>query len=373
MLVLARGWLVYQMTNSPFMLGAVSGAYSIPVVILALPGGALADRLNRRNLMIASEVIVGFMSLGIAALIAFGSIAVWHLMLASFVSGIAFAIGQPAKMAIIPDLVGRDIMMNAIALGSAGFNAMRILAPSIGGFLLVFLGMAPVYFIGTALSILGIVFLLLLPAREGVRERSGASFGEDVRSGVKYVYQNKTVFTIFILILLTTLIAQPFQYFLPVFARDILKAGEVGLGWMMAATGLGAVISNLFIASMGDFRRKSYLLLGFMGFLGILLTIFSYSTILVLSLIFLVMMGMCATGFNTMSNTLLQTHSSTEMRGRALSIMTLAFGIAPLGAMPLGAVAEVTGVPLALTMGGLLVSSITLGVFILHRNFRQLS
>ncbi len=355
------------------MLGVVSGVYSIPLVVLALPGGALADRLNKRNLMVISEVTAGFLSLGVALLIATNSIAIWHLMVASFISGIAFAIGQPAKMALIPELVSRDILMNAIALGSAVFNTARILAPSIGGFLLVFLGMAPVYFIGTFLSVLGIIFLLFMHGEENIQKKSGSSFSDDVRSGFKYVYQNKIIFTIFILIILATMFAQPFQYFLPIFARDILKVGEVGLGWMMAATGLGAVISNLIIASLGNYPRKSLLLLSLMGFLGIMLAIFSNSTIFAPSMIFLVILGMCATGFNTMGNTMLQTHSSSEMRGRALSIMTIAFGMAPLGAMPLGALAEVTGTPLSLTMGGILVTLIAVGIFIFHRSFRQLT
>lgn len=360
------------MTNSPFLLGVVIGFYSIPVVLLALPGGALADRVSKRNLMIIAEVIAAFLSLSIALLIATHLIAVWHLMLASFISGLAFTVGQPARQAIIPEIVKRDILVNAIALNSAAFNSMRILAPSIGGFLLVFIGMAPVYFIGTLLSILAIIFMLPIPGKGNFQEKSMAGFGVDVRDGLKYIYQNNTVFTLLILILLTTLIAQPFQYFLPIFARDILKVGEVGLGWMMAATGMGAVVSNLIIATLGDYSRKSYLLMSFMGFLGILLAIFSHSTIFTFSLILLVMMGMCATGFNTMSNTMLQTTSSREMRGRALSIMTIAFGIAPLGAMPVGALAEVTGTPISLSIAGILVTLIALGVFIFHRSFRQL-
>lgn len=372
MLVLARGWLVYQMTNSPFWLGAVTGAYSIPIVILALPGGALADRVSKRDLMIVSEAVSASLALGIALLIATNSIAVWHLALASFLNGLAFTFGQPARQAIIPEIVRRDILMNAIALNSAAFNTMRVLAPSVGGFLLVFLGMAPVYFIGAALAVLAIILMFLMPRGENIQKISGASLADDVRKGLRYLYENKTVLAVFILILITTLFAQPFQYFLPVFARDILKVGETGLGWMMAIIGLGAVISNLIIASLGDNARKSRILMTFMGFLGVLLVLFSNSTIFAFSMGLLLIMGMCATGFNTMSNTMIQTYSSTEMRGRALSVMTIAFGIAPLGAIPVGAVAEATSTPLSLTMGGILVSLITLGIFIFHRNFRQL-
>ncbi len=360
------------MTNSPFLLGLVTGAYSIPIVILALPGGALADRVNKRDLMILAELVSAFLALSIALLIATNLVTVWHLALASFISGLAFTFGQPARQGIIPEIVERNILMNAIALNSGAFNSMRIVAPSIGGFLLVFLGMAPVYFIGAALAVLAIIFMFCMPRGESVQEKSGTSFGDDVQKGLKYIYQNKIVFTVFILILFTTLFAQPFHYFLPVFARDILRVGETGLGWMMAVIGLGALISNLIIASLGDNARKSYLILTFMGFLGILLAVFSYSTIFAFSMILLVIMGMCATGFNTMSNTMLQTYSSREMRGRALSIMTLGFGIAPLGAVPMGAVAEATSMPLSLTMGGLLVSLITLGIVIFHRKFRQL-
>lgn len=360
------------MTNSPLLLGLVTGAYSIPVVILALPGGALADRVSKRDLMILAEVVSAFLALGIALLIAANLIAVWHLALASFISGLAFTVGQPARQAIIPEIVRRDILVNAIALNSAAFNTMRILAPSIGGFLLVFLGMAPVYFIGAALAVLAIVFMYLMPRGESLEESSRASFGDDIKKGLKYIYQNKTVFTVFIVILITTMLAQPFHYFLPVFARDILRVGETGLGWMMAVTGLGAVISNLIIASLGDKARKAYLLLTFMGFLGVLIAIFSYSTIFTFSMVLLVLIGMCGTGFNTMSNTMLQTYSSSEMRGRALSIMTLGFGIAPLGAVPIGAIAEATSTPLSLTIGGLLVSLFTVGIVIFHRNFRHL-
>lgn len=373
MLALARGWLVYQMTNSPFMLGAVTGAFSIPIIILAFPGGAIADRVSKKNLMIVGEVVVAFLSLGIGLLIVANLISVWHLMLASFISGVAFSFAQPAKQAIIPEIVNRDILMNAIALSSAGFNAMRIIAPSIGGFLIAFLGMAPVYFIGTILAIVGVVFLVLIPEKDNHQGKVKTSFNTDVMDGIKYMYQNKSIFTLFILIVFTTLFAHPFQFLLPIFARDILKVGEVGLGWMMGAIGIGAVISTLVLASLGDYPRKSYLLLGFMGVLGILLGVFSFSTIFSFSLIILLMLGICATGFNTMSNTMLQSLSSTEMRGRVMSIMTIAFGLAPLGAMPLGAVAEITGAPASLAMGGILVSLITLGIIFFHRSFRQLT
>lgn len=370
--MLARGWLVYQMTNSPFMLGVVTGAYSIPIIVLALPGGVLADRAGKRNLMVAAEGVQAFTSVGIALLLVTGHITIWHLMLTSFINGIAFSFGQPAKQAIIPEIVERKVLMNAIALGSAGFNAMRILAPSIGGFLLAFAGMAPVFFIGAALSVIAALFLLFLSVKSSPQEKTSSSFSDDIKSGLKYLYGNKTVYTVFLLITVTTLFTSPFQYLLPVFAKDILKVGEVGLGWMMAATGIGAVISNLIIASLGDNVRKSYLLLGLMGFLGVFLTIFSHSTVFAVSFIFLLVLGMCATGFNTMSNTMLQIYSSMEMRGRVMSIMTVAFGMAPLGTVPLGALAEAIGAPWALTMGGLLVSLTGLGVFTFYRSFRQL-
>lgn len=372
MLVLARGWLVYEMTNSPFMLGIVTGAFSIPVIFLAIPGGAIADRVSKRNLMMAPLFVIAFLHVSIAILIAINLISVWHLIVASFISGILFSVEQPAKQAIIPEIVGRDLLMNAIALSSVGFNLMRVIAPAVAGFLVAYLGIAPVYFIGAALTVLGVLFLLLLPQKDSPQERPGASFNEDMMAGIKYMYQNKTVMILFILILIATLFSQPFQFFLPVFARDILKVGETGLGWMMAASGIGAVISTLGIASLGDYRKKSYLLLSFMGLTGLFLVFFSFTTNFILSMIFLVMLGMFVPGFNTMSNTMLQTYSSLEMRGRVMSIMTVAYGLAPLGAMPLGAVAEIIGTPQSLAIGGSLASLFAFGIVIFNKGFRRL-
>lgn len=372
MLAMARGWLVYQMTNSPFMLGAVTGAFSIPIIVLAFPGGAIADRFSKKKMMIVSEAIVAFLSLSLGLLILTNSIAVWHLMLASLISGTAFSFGQPAKQAIIPEIVPRDILMNAIALGSTGFNAMRILAPSLGGFLMAFLGIAPVYFIGTLLQITSVIFLMPIREKNNGQSKAGTSLSEDVMDGLKYIRKNRIVLTLFMVIMVATLFAQPFQFLLPIFARDILKAGEVGLGWMMAATGTGSVISTLAIASLVNFQRKAYLLLGLMGLLGLMLGIFAFSTSLIISLAFLLMLGLCATGFNTMSNTMLQTYSSTEMRGRVMGIMTISFGVAPLGAVPLGAVAEITGAPVSLAMGGALVFLVTLAIGLFYPGFRKL-
>lgn len=371
-LSLARGWLVYDMTNSPFLLGVVVGAFSIPIMVLALPGGAIADRVNKRDLMVISEAVAAFLNLGIALLIATNLISVWHLILASLISGIAFSFGQPAKQAIVSEIVSPAMLMNAISLGSTGFNMMRVLAPAAGGFLLAFLGMAPVYFIGTILTLAGVVFLLLLPRGDPIQEGSMARLGDDTLQGLKYLYQNKIIFTLMLITFLPTLLAQPFQFLLPIFARDIYEVGAVGLGWMTATIGLGSIIATLITASLGDYQRKAHLLLYAVGFLGFFLVMFSFSPIFVLSLPFLLLLGLCGTGYNTVNNTMLQIYSSREMRGRAMSIMTITFGMAPLGTVPMGAVAESIGAPLTFAIGGALVSLAVIAIALFNPAFRRL-
>lgn len=371
-LTLARGWLVYDMTRSPFLLGVVTGAFSIPVIVLALPGGAVTDRVNKRNLMIVTESIATFLSISIALLIATHLISVWQLVVASVLSGITFSFGQPAKQAIITQIAGRDKLMNAIALSSTGFNSMRIIAPAVGGFLLAVLGTAPVYFVGAALTLTGITFLLSLPRLGGDPERARRGFSQDMQDGIEYMYRNGIIRTLVLITIFCTLLAQPYQFMLPIFARDILRVEQVGLGWMMAMIGIGAVVGNLIIASLGEHPSKARLLLFITVAMGLLLAIFSFSTVYILSLFWLLLLGLCSSGFNTLANTMLQTYSSDGMRGRVLSVMTVAFGLGPLGAVPLGAVAQFAGAPFSLGLAGVLVVLAGVVIAIFHKAFRQL-
>jgi len=286
--------------------------------------------------------------------------------------GAIFSFNMPAQQAIIPELVGEESLMNAIALNSAAMNLTRIAAPALAGLLVGIIGVAGVYWIITACYIVSISGLLMVRVTSTMPVRPDAPMREDLVAGLRYVRHNPTMVTLLALAVIPILFAMPYQMLMPIFARQVLDVGASGYGWLMSMAGVGALAGSLGIASLGDFRRKGLLLLGFGLVFGTALVGFSFSGSFYLSLIILLVVGVGSTGYMALNNTLIQLNTPHEMRGRVMSLFMMTVGLMPLGTLPAGAVAEVVGVAPVVGVGGAIVVVFMVAIALTQRRVRNL-
>jgi MFS family permease len=351
---LALGWLILLMTNSPFLLGLNGFLGSAPSLFFSLPGGAIADRLNRRKLMIYTQSALMILALALAVFTGFHVIKLGEILLISLLAGLASALNNPAYQAMVPDLVEREDLVNAIALNSAQFNMSRAIGPTVAGLALGALGAAGCFFLNS-LSFLPLIIALLVitvPPHPGAGEE-GPTVWAAMLEGLRFVWKHR-----FLVILLSipsslSLFALPFVVLMPVIARDMLKVGASGLGFLMAGAGLGAVIAALTLAAQGDVEHKGkYILLSASTF-SLALILLSLAHSFWWGFCLLVVCGGTMVGALALTNTTLQMVSPPELRGRIMSMYNLAvLGLAPLGSLQAGTVAEALGARLALALGG---------------------
>ncbi len=362
MQVVARGWLVYTMTESPLALGLVSAGFGVPMILFSLYGGAVADRVRKRNLLLVTRTLMSLVSLIITLLIFTDKIAIWHLVVSSVASGAILSFYGPGRQAFVLELVGKDSLMNAVAMNSMAMNICRVASPALAGVLLKIIGIPGVYWLITISGALVVVSLWMIPAREEMTVRPDTPLLSDVLEGLRYVKGNSLIMTLLLIGFIPILTAMPYQMLMPVFARTVFNAGETGLGLLMSAVGIGALSGSLILVSLGNFKRKGLVQLLAGGTFGCFLIIFGLSGSLRLALIFLLFVGGGSSIFMTLTNTLLMSNTPEELIGRVMSIYMTTFGMMPLGTLPAGAFAEAFGAPLTVIVGGSLLIVFLSGV-----------
>jgi MFS family permease len=367
----AQGWLVLELTNSPFLLGLVNSIGSLPVLFLSMFAGVIADRVRKRNLIIMTQTALTILAFALGILTSTGLVKIWHVLIIVFLVGVVNAFDMPARQSFVIELVGRETLMNAIALNSSIFNAARTIGPAIAGIMVSSLGVAGCFYINAISFIPVIIGLSLINGEFRVkREDSSTSLIEDLKLGLKYLRSNQNVFVIILMVAINSIFGMPYTVFMPVFARDIFKVGARGLGFLMASVGIGALIGALVVASIGWYRKKGRILfIGIFSF-SVFLIIFSLSKSYVLGLLMLILTGFFMIMFTATANTLVQTYVRDDMRGRVMSIYTTFFaGMAPFGSLQAGAISSRWGVSTAVFLGG--VINLFMATFILVR-FRSI-
>lgn len=395
MQIIARGWLVWEMTDSELALGIVSFAFGVPILFFSIFGGAIADRLNKRNLLIGAQALSAVITLAIAILITIDRIEYWHLVAAAVAIGFTFVINGPARQAIIPELVQRRELLNAISLNSGAMNVTRIIGFALGGALLPLIGYASVYYIVVVCYIAAtiLLFMISLPSREAMptpepalapatagmgnpRRSSAGQFLKDIwrdlLEGLSYVRHSALVISLLAMAFIPLTFGLPYMNLMPAFADEVLGRGETAYGLLMAMTGAGALIASLAIASLGDFRRKGVLLLGLALVFGVMLGLFSISHSYSLSLAILVGAGAGGAGYMAVNNTLIQSNVPLRILGRVMSIYMVTFALMPMGTLPLGAVAEAIGPTTAVAGGAVVIVLFTLAMAIFRPSIRRL-
>lgn len=352
MQIVGQGWLVLQLTDSPFYLGLVGLVRAVPTILLSMIGGVLADRFDRQRILLITQSVIMVASFALAGLTLAGHITVWQILLITFISAIFFAVDNPTRQALVPDLVGRERITSAVGLNAAAWNAAAVIGPSIAGVLIALISIGGAFLINAASFIPVLIAIFLMPPLEK-RAKQGRSMINQLLDGMRYIRANRTVWGILLLIAIPSVFARPYLQMMPVFARDVLGLGARGYGVLMAASGFGALGGALITTSIGGMARKGMLLVAVTAGLGLSLVAFSWSHWLVPSLALVVIVGATATLMMSIANSLLQGVVQPDVRGRVMSVYTLiAGGLMPLGSMLLGGVGSAIGVPLIVGIGG---------------------
>jgi MFS family permease len=347
----AQSWLVYRLTGSSVLLGTVGFASQFPVFVLAPIGGTIADRHNRHRLVIATQVASMILAFVLAALTLANRIQVWHVFVLAALLGAVNAFDIPSRQSFIVDMVGKEDLMNAIALNSSMFNGARIVGPAIAGILVASIGEGWCFF-ANAVSYLAVIAGLLMMRIECPRRMTTESPLATMIEGFRWVAGAAPIRALLLLLGLLSLVAMPYAVLMPIFADRILHAGARGLGLLMGFSGVGALAGALLLAAKTGLRGLGRWIVIATAAFGISLILFSWSRTLWLSALLLVPVGMALMVEMAASNTLIQSMVPDELRGRVMAVYSMMFmGMAPFGALFAGAIADRIGAPLTVSVG----------------------
>jgi MFS family permease len=351
---IAQSWLVYRLTGSSLLLGAVGFAAQIPVFLIAPLGGTTADRHNRHRVVIGTQVSSMLLAFILAGLTLTKTVQVWHIFVLASLLGVVNAFDIPARQSFLVDMVGKDDLMNAIALNSSMFNGARIVGPAIAGVLVAGIGEGWCFF-ANAVSYIAVIIGLLLMRVETPRKFAAAgSQLQHMLEGFQFVKRTGPIRTLLLLLGLVSLVAMPYSVLMPVFADRILKGGARGLGILMGATGVGALLGALTLASRSGLQGLGKWIAISCGGFGVSLILFSFSRNFWLSTALLVPVGFCMMLEMSSSNTLIQAMVPDELRGRVMAVYSMMFmGMAPFGALMAGALADRVGAAVTVALGAI--------------------
>ena len=368
---LILGWMVLELTNSASRMGFMVLLYGVPTLGFVLFGGIFADRFDRRFLLMATQILVAFLVLGLAVLETAGQVALWHIYVAAFFLGLLQAINTPARLAIVSDLVDREDLMNAVVLNSAVMNSGRIMGPALAGVVIEFAGIDVALYLAAGCFLVGTGTLLMVrrvpqTARTGRRP----TILSDLAVGVKYCWNTPVTFTVIGIGFAFGFFAMPYSQVLPAFAKQVLDAGAGHAGLLMSGAGVGSLFGTFILASLGNFRRKNRLLLGCVFLFGVSLFCLAWSPWFWLSWAILFFIGMGS--IVPMGTTVLQLSVPAELQGRVMSIWYVSAGFMFIGSFPMTVVADTLGWTAAFAGGAAIYLLIAFILGVLRPTLRRL-
>ena len=372
MQIVAQGWLIYRLSHSAFLLALDQFLGGIPIFLFSLIGGVVADRAERRKILLASQY-VQMASAGIlTGLVATGQVHVWHILCLSFVSGFAQAFGGPAYQALIPTLVDREDMPNAIALNSIQFNMAVTIGPALAGQALAKLGETWCFGLNAISFLAPIISLSMITARF-LPVKSGESIFSSLKQGIKFVRQQNSMEALTLLAFCMTALSMPMRTYIPVFVKDIFHRGPETYGNLLSLMGIGSICGSLAIASSGNIRNKGRFALTMLICLGAAISGFSLSKSLPLSYTMLVFVGASMMAVFATVTSLVQLITTNEMRGRVMSVYNCAFrGGMPMGNLLSGWLVPIFTAPIVLGANGLILILLALYFLVVQRRVAEL-
>jgi MFS family permease len=375
MQTVAQSWLVFSLTGSAFLLGVDGFLAASPMLLFSLIGGVLADRVEKRRLMLVSQLLQMTFAFVLAALVALGRVEIWHVFVLSFLTGTAQAFSGPAYVSLLPTLVRKEDVPNAVALNSMQFNLARVIGPVLAGFAFVGLGAAACFALN-GLSFVAVIAALLLMgggSLAAVAPAKRESVLHEMKAGFAFVTESRALRQLCLLGFAGTFFGGPIVTMLPVVARDVFASGPRTYSWLLAAYGIGSVAGAIFTASIGSGPHKGRLGLAMQIAFSAVLLLFAISAWVPASLALAFVAGACSVGAISMYSSLVQLTTTDAMRGRVMSIFMLAFrGGMPLGALLSGFVAQQVSVQAALALNAVLLGVITTGFMLTRSTVEEL-
>lgn len=369
---LLRGFLAFEITGSAVALGYIAISIALPMLFVAPFGGVVADRVNKRTLLVVTQTAASVAALAITILVLTDLVRFWHLIVMSLFTGCVFSFNMPARQALVPNLVPQHKLMNAISLQMGSMNLTRIIAPALAGLLIGPLGIGWVYMITVALFVVATISELQLPREGMVSEEQKKSFKEDFGGGFRHIMSDRTVLLLLLAGVILPMFAFPVQQMLPVFAKDVFDEGTTGLGFLAAATGVGGLIGAIIAANFDSRPAKGrHMLIGGLA-MGVLMFAFAVSPTFELALIFLALSGVGQMVFMATNNTVIQANLPPEVRGRVMAVMMMSFGLMPLGVVPVTAAADAFGAPKAVAISSLILLLTIVVLFAVSSRIRGL-
>jgi predicted MFS family arabinose efflux permease len=372
MQIVAQSWLVYRLSHSAFYLALDQFLGGIPIFLFSLIGGVVADRVERRKILLASQYLQMTTAAILTILVATGVVHVWHILCLSFVSGFAQAFGGPAYQALIPTLVDKEDMPNAIALNSIQFNVAVMVGPALAGQALAQLGEKWCFGLN-ALSFLAPIISLSIIRTRFLPVKTAQSMFASLKQGIQFARQQNSMEALIVLAFFMTGLSMPLRTYLPVFVKDIFHRGPATYGNLLSLMGLGSIFGSLMIASAGNMKKKGRVALAALACLGAGISGFALSKSLPLSYAILVVVGASMMAVFATVNSLVQMITINEMRGRVMSVYNFAFrGGVPMGNLLSGWLVPMFTAPLVLTMNGFLLIALALYFFVVQRRLAEL-
>jgi Arabinose efflux permease len=350
-----RGWLIYELTDSALQLGLVRGIQAIPFLLLSPIAGSTADRYSRKFQVVGAQVASGLL-FGITALLIFTRlIRPWHVYVTAFLMACVQVFLQPSRAAMISDTVPVKSLTNAIGLNAVIFNMARSTGPALAGLLITLFGTGTSYTVQALFFFLSTVWTMQMSSARGSLspvhgDAQPESFMQSILEGWKFSWRNEVIRVGILVVMIAALFIIPFSTLLPVFARDILAVGAQGQGFLLTSMGVGALASSLLIATLGDRLPRGLLMLGGVALYGVLVIIFSASPWFPLSMLLMAAIGLCHVSSHALVQTVLQTYSPPEFRGRTMAIFHMTQVLLLLGGMLAGALSALFGAPWAIAV-----------------------
>lgn len=369
---LVRSILAYDLTGSELALGAVNLMVAIPMLIVSPFGGVIADRVEKRRLIMTGQALLLCNEMVVLVLLLTGQLEFWHLLVVVFFMGCLFPFIMPARQAIVANIVGRQGMSNAMALQMGGMNAARVVGPVLAGFIVALTNVKWVYLMAVILYGTALVSMSRVsksPPAEGAGQKPVLS---ELVGGMKYVASDPPIRALMVLSIVPILLAMPFQSLLVVFAEDIWNVGDAGLGFLQAFAGVGGIMGSLYVAWAGESQTKLRLMMSSLLAFAATLFLFALSPWFLLALPLVLIADVFANVFNTTNGTMIQLLIPDEVRGRVMSLMMMTFGLTPLGTVPVSAIAEAYGVRVAVASASIATAVLAVVIFLASRALRRI-
>jgi len=372
MQIVAQGWLIYRLSHSAFLLALDQFLAGIPIFLLSLIGGVVADRTERRKILLVSQFIQMASAAILTLLVATGIVSVWEILCLSFISGIAQSFGGPAYQALIPTLVDRDDMPNAIALNSIQFNLAVTVGPALAGLTLARLGEKWCFGLNAVSFLAPVISLLMITARFLPQSTKESVFGS-LKQGIRFLRQQGSMEALIVLAFCMTALSMPMRTYIPVFVKDIFRRGPETYGNLLSLMGVGSICGSLAVAGKGNIQNKGRFALSMLICLGIGISGFSLSRFLPFSYVMLVVVGASMMAVFATVTSLVQLITTNEMRGRVMSVYNCAFrGGMPMGNLATGWLVPRFTVPIVLGADGFLLVLLALYFLLVQRRVAAL-